>query len=201
MTNEETLKILAILQANYSNFYKNLTEKDAQTQVNLWSEMFSDEPYELVGVAIKAYIATDTDGYPPSIGKIKEEIRKLTQKDELTEQEAVNIILKAAGNANYYAKEEFDKLSPALKRLVGSPNKLREWAMMDIDELNTVVASNLMRSYKSVSESEQRHQALPSNVKVLFEQIAEKMSIENKPKRYDFEAFEKMAQEKLIKIR
>lgn len=179
MNREESIKILAVLKANYSNFYKGLARVDAEAMVNLWQEMFSDTPYEVVGAAVKAYIATDTLGYPPNVGKIKELIRKLTQPEEMTEQEAIQLIIKACSNSIYHAQEEFEKLPPVLKRLAGSPSQLREWAMMDSERLNSVVASNLMRSYKVIAERERQHQALPSEMRNLISGMSQKMLLES----------------------
>lgn len=178
MTYEETLKVFAVMKANYHNFYKGMTRIDAEAQVNLWHEMFQDTPYELVGMALKAFIATDTGGYPPNVGKIKEQIRKLTEKDEMTEQEAVNLILKACSNSLYNAQSEFDKLPPVLQRLAGSPNQLREWALMESEVLNSVVSSNLMRSFKVVKERERQQQALPSSMRALLAETAGRMMLE-----------------------
>lgn len=174
MNYEETLKIFAVMKANYTNFYKGMSRVDAEAQVNLWCEMFADTPYEIVGAAIKSYIATDTAGYPPNVGKIKELIRKLTQTEEMTEQEAVQLIMRACSNSLYNAQSEYDKLPPTLKRLVGSPQQLKEWAKMDSDVVNSVVSSNLMRSYKIIAERERQHQALPSNIKNLIAGISER---------------------------
>ena len=174
----ETLKIFSVIKANYGNFFKNMPKVDAEAMVNLWAEMFQDTPYELVGAAVKAYIATDTDGYPPNVGKIKEMIRKLTQQEEMTEQEAVRLILRACSNSTYNSQSEFEKLPPVLKRLVGSPNQLKEWAAMDSDIVNSVVSSNLMRSYKVIAERERQHQALPSGMRMLIEGMTDKMLLE-----------------------
>ena len=179
MNVNETIKILSVLKANYPNFYKGLTKVDAEAQVNLWSEMFADTPYELVGTAVKSYIATDVDGYPPNIGKIKEQVRNLTQtEDEMSEQEAVNLIMKACQNSNYNSQEEFDKLPPVLQQLVGSPNMLREWASMDTATVNSVVASNLMRSFKSIKERDRVQQALPSSTKNMIAQLVDAFSMD-----------------------
>lgn len=178
MDRGETLKVFAVLKANYGNFFKTLSRTDAEAMVNLWNEMFMDEPYELVGAAIKAYIATDVSGFPPNVGKIKDHIKKLTQQEEMTEQEAVNLILKACSNSNYNSESEFNKLPPVLQRLVGSPNQLREWAMMDSQVLNSVVSSNLMRSYKVVAERERQTKALPNHIRAFLEQTADKLMIE-----------------------
>jgi hypothetical protein len=180
VTVEETLKIFAVLKANYSNFFKSMSRIDAEAMVNLWAEMFEDEPYEVVGMAIKSYIASDVNGYPPNVGIIKEQMRKLTKTEGLTEQEAVNLITKACRNGNYGAKEEFDKLPPILKRLVGSPSQIKEWALMDADTFNSVVTSNLMRSYRVMAERERQHQALPSKIQSLITETTNNLRLEGK---------------------
>lgn len=177
MTYDETLKIFAVLKANYSNFFKNLSRIDAEAQVSLWAEMFADTPYEMVGLAVKTFIATDVEGYPPNVGRIKRELMKLTEKEQMTEQEAVSLILKATRNGLYRAKEEYEKLPPVLQRLVGSPEQIRAWARMPADELQTVVASNLMRSYRAIAKKEEEYQALPSSIKNLLGQVGEQMKL------------------------
>jgi hypothetical protein len=180
MNVNETLKILSVLKANYPNFYKGMSKIDAEAQVSLWSEMFEDTPYELVGAAVKSYIASNVEGYPPNIDTIKEQIKKLTQTEEMTEQEAVNLIMKALKNSNYGAEEEFQKLPSILQKLVGSPNMLREWAMMDIATVNSVVSSNLMRSFKSIKETERVQQALPSSTKNAIAGLVDAFSMDKK---------------------
>lgn len=179
MNREETLKVFSVLKANYSNFYKSLSRTDAEAMVALWNEMFSDVEYSLVGAAVKSYIATDTTGYPPNVGQINEQLRKLTQNEELTEQEAISLIMRATRNGIYGAKQEFDKLPPILQRLAGSPEQIKAWAMMDADELQTVVSSNLMRSYRVIAKNEEINKTLPSSIKNLIGTAAEQLKLEN----------------------
>jgi len=179
MTFDETLKIFAVLKANYSNFFKNMSRIDAEAMVNLWCEMFSDVAYEIVGTAVKTYIASDITGYPPNVGQINAHIRTLTQKEQMSEQEATLLLMKAIRNGLYGAKEEFEKLPPILKRLAGSPEQLRVWASMGEDEVQTVVASNLMRSYRAIAKKEEVQQTLPSSIKALLEQASDKFRIES----------------------
>ena len=182
MTVDETLKIFAVLKANYSNFFKSMSRIDAEAMVNLWAEMFADEPYEAVGMAIKSYIASDVNGYPPNVGVIKEQMRKLTQTESLTEQEAINLITKACKNGNYGSEEEFNKLPPILQRLVGSPRQIKEWALMDKDAFNSVVTSNLMRSYRVMAERERQHQALPGNIQNYIAEMSKQFRLEGNSK-------------------
>ena len=179
MNRKELLGIFAILEANYEPQFAKRSNLNKQAMVNLWAEHFADKDYSIVKAAVDAYIATDTTGFVPNVGQINEQIRNLTEKDGMTEQEAVGLIIKACGNSIYNSQEEFDKLPPILQRLAVSPAQLREWAMMDSDVLHSVVASNLMRSYKAISEKERQRHALPSSVKALLEQASEKMSVKN----------------------
>ena len=57
----------------------------------------------------------------------------------------------------------------------GFPNQLREWAQMDSDTLNSVVASNFQRSYKARAASEREYMALPSDVRNAMEQLSASM--------------------------
>lgn len=52
-------------------------------------------------------------------------------------------------------------LSDTVRRVVGSPSQLREWAMMEPDTVQSVVASNFQRSYRSRAASEKEFAALP----------------------------------------
>lgn len=165
MNREETLAIMGVLKAAYPNFYKGMGRADAEGIVDLWSSMFDQEPAQLVAMAVKAHIANDKNGYPPHIGAIKEAIVKLRTPEEMTEQEAWGLVLKALRNGIYGAQKEFDALPPLIQRLVGSPSQLKEWAMMDGDAVNSVVASNFQRSYKVRSASEREMLALPADVR------------------------------------
>ena len=171
MTREETLAIMGVLKAAYPNFYKGMGRAEAEGIVDLWSSMFDQEPAQLVAVAVKAHIANDKKGYPPHIGAIKEAIVKLQEPEAMTEQEAWGLVLKALRNGIYGAQKEFDALPPMIQRLVGSPSQLKEWAMMDGDAVNSVVASNFQRSYRARAANERELLALPADVRGVMEQL------------------------------
>lgn len=161
----ETTSILAVLKAAYPKFYQGLSREEANSIVNLWAEMFADDPAEIVATAVKAMIASRNSNFPPNIGEVKEQIRKLTTPDSMTEQEAWSKIYKAIVNAGYDSKAEFDKLPKSLQRLVGSPQQLFEWSMMDVTTVQSVVASNVMRSFRAIQAQEQEQAKLPQSVK------------------------------------
>lgn len=177
MTREETIKVLAVLKAAYPAFYRGMKADELNGIVNLWASQFEGDDYKTVGAAVQAHIATDTKGYPPHIGAIKEAIRKITQPDEMSEMEAWGYVASALRNSGYNSVAEFDKLPPVVRRIVGSPSQLREWAMMDSDTVQSVVQSNFMRSYRVRAQSEREYLALPENVRELMAQLAGSMAM------------------------
>ena len=84
---------------------------------------------------------------------------------EMSELEAWNKVYKAICNSSYHAQEEFDNLPPLIQKIVVSPNQLAEWGRCDIEEVNTVIQSNFMRSYKAKSGQQKEFNRLPSDVK------------------------------------
>ena len=177
----ETAKLMAILETAYPMFYAKKTQQEREDAIRLWAEMFADEPGEVVAVAVKALIKSRVSTFPPGIGEITEMIQKITQPDQMTELEAWGLVLKAVGNSNYNSSEEFEKLPPVVQRLVGAPSQLREWAAMDSETLNSVVASNFQRSYKVRAKNERDFLALPSSVKTFMASIAEGMRMPELP--------------------
>lgn len=172
MTVDETLKIMAVLKASYPSFYRDMTRKDAEGIVNLWAEMFAEDDYRLVAAAVKALIASDSKGFPPVIGQVKEKLRLLTEKKDMTEQEAWGLVAKAVRNGIWGSQEEFDKLPEDIRRIVGDPEQIRSWALMDSDSLHSVVASNFQRAYRVRAAQRKEYAALPADVKAVVAQIA-----------------------------
>lgn len=179
MNREETLLIMGALKAAYPTYYREMSRKDAETIVGLWEEMFSDDPVELVAAAVKALIASDEKGFPPHIGAVKARLRQITEKPQMTAAEAWGLVLSAVKRSAYDSRKEFAKLPVMLQRLVGSPSQLRDWAMMDAETVQSVVASNFQRSYQVRAKQEQEYQALPSEIKQMIGSIADRFALED----------------------
>ena len=168
MTRDDVIKIMSVLRGAYPHFYRDISKQEAYDTINLWTDIFSNDDASIVASAVKSLIDGDDKGFPPTIGQVKAKMRLLVGSDELTEAEAWNLVSKAVKNGLYGAVEELEKLPPAVKRIVGSPSQLRDWASMDSDTLQSVVASNFQRSYKVVATREKEIAALPEDVKKLI---------------------------------
>ena len=91
--------------------------------------------------------------------------------------EAWNLVAKALRNSAYGSEEEFAKLPPAVQRVAHSPSQLREWALMDADTVQSVVASNFQRAYTARQKSDREFEALPPAVRQYVAALTEGESV------------------------
>lgn len=204
MNRSETMAIMGVLKVAYPSYYRGMDKQELMQAVSLWQEMFSDDDAKIVTAAVKMFIAADEKGFPPHIGAIKNQISKLLAKDTMSEQQAWNLALRAVANGYYNAREEFDRLPAIVQRILGSPETIREWGRMEESELNTVVASNFMRSYRALAEREKYENAVPQKVKDMVSASGVKtlngaeagLEVYNSG-RYDYDEIEKLARQKL----
>lgn len=183
MDRAEVLKIMSVLRGAYPQFYRNIDRKEAEATVGLWTEMFAHDEYPFVSAAVKALIESDSKGFPPHIGAVKEKLRLISAGDEMTEAEAWGMVAQALRNSIYGAREEFEKFPPVIKRIVGSPSQLREWGTMDSETVHSVVASNFQRSYKGIAQREKELAKLPPDVKALVGKLTEGKKLDALPEK------------------
>lgn len=179
MTLRETAMIMDILTAAYPQFYRGRGAADPEQALALWAGMFAEEPFELVAMAVKALIACDEKGFPPHIGAVKARVRQITQAPQIGEEEAWALVQRAIRNGVYGSRAEFEKLPPALQKLVGGPSQLRDWALMDAGQVQSVVASNVQRAYRARVGLEREMDALPIDVRKKMQAAAERLKLDS----------------------
>lgn len=172
MTKREIAELMTIMQANYPDSFKGQSDAVVGAKIMLWYEFFQDYPKELVHAAAMAFIANDTKGFMPNIGQINDCIQKIRCQDSMTEGEAWGYVSRALHNSGYNSAEEFDKLPERIQRLVGSHTQLKEWAMMDAETVQSVVASNFQRTFRARQKSDTEYERLPGNVKQFMQRIS-----------------------------
>lgn len=155
----------------YPLFFSNKTEAEKTRAVKSWHEYFALDDARLVAMAIKSLIANHEGAYAPTVGQIKAQMRRCLPNTELSEQEAWNEVRRAVKNGSYGSEEEFNKLSPLVKKTVGRPEAIREWASANSDDLETVIASNFMRTYRAEAVRQKNIDVLPNDVKAILEGI------------------------------
>lgn len=148
--------------------YPNYKPNNISETVDVWYMMLSDYDYNLVAMALKAYILSDTSGFTPSIGQLVSKIQTITKPHKLSEMEAWSLVSKAIRNSGYNSVEEFAKLPPIVQNAVGLPCQLRTWAL-DENYNEQVVSSNFMRCYRTELARHDELSKMPEEIKALID--------------------------------
>lgn len=147
---------------------------DYSDVVTVWESALGEYPLELVKLAINQIITTSK--FPPVIADVVERVKKITEKPALTEVEAWGYIKKAITNSLYNSQEEWNKLPEEVQCSV-TPELLKDWAMLTYEEVDTVIQSNFMRSYKVKAKARSEMQMLPQTFQKQTLALAEKFSM------------------------
>lgn len=153
MTQAETQRILAIITEMYPMFRNN---RNPTSTAQIWSMLFKNAPYDKVENALMEFIATDTRGYPPNPGILRQLIMSIAAKDELSGPEAWNILYKAICRSSYYSNEEFKKLPPVIRDIIGHPSELRRLASSDTGYVTGIFCSRFLEAYNSRMEKDRK---------------------------------------------
>ena len=172
MQRDEIIVILGTLKTAYPKFYVDMTKQEMMNTIDLWTEMFAHEDARLVTVAVKNLI--NTFKWVPTIADIKEEMHKLTAKDNETPIELWNAIKKAIRNSSYNSYEEFQKLPELAQKFVGSPNQLREWAL-SVDYNGSVVKGQFLKQIEILEKREKDNKLMLPQVRDIAMQLTSKM--------------------------
>lgn len=167
MTREEFYTLVKGLRASYQK--QGFLEKREDAEI--WFKMLEDLPYKAAGYAVQKHIMTNK--FPPTIAEIREAAIPDTT---LNAQEAWSLVMKAISNGIYNAKSEYDKLPPACKKAIGSPDVIHSLALEDAKTLMSVQQSHFMRTYAQAVERERELEKLPGSVKELLQITAERTS-------------------------
>lgn len=166
MTRDETKGMLTLLKTAYPGFYAKKSRDELSMILDLWYEMFTEENVVVVKAALKELIA-DHAGYPPDIAVIKAKIRSMSEavNKEPTDEELWLLLKKAAMHGATDTYNEYESLPPVVRRYLGGPGTLREYALMDSEKFNTVIHGQFLRSISVLRERERYEKTLSPEVK------------------------------------
>lgn len=165
MTQQETAMLMTVITGIWPSFQTN---RDTNATVKVWQMLFPQESYKDMEAAVLAYASTDVKGFPPAPGALKEllaQMRDANGDGELTDTEAWALVRRAMTRGLYNAEEEYNKLPPVIQQVVGDKAVLHDWAMLDADKVDTVIASNFQRSYRARAESARTMAKLPEGIR------------------------------------
>lgn len=176
MEKTDVLKLLTLLESEYPQSFRGLTDEHRKLKLELWWKEFEFDDGNVVFAAVRTLMRSGRE-FAPTSGQIREKMLELLAPTTLDEVQAWALVSKACSNGFYGYKKEFDKLPHEVQRALGKAEQLREWAMVDENTLQTVVASNFMRSYRATASRERELARIPESVRAMLTSVSEKLSL------------------------
>lgn len=177
MTEANIGDMLALLEITYGK--KTVyAESTKEKIISLWLTMFAEDDPAEVAIAVKDCISSLQ--FPPKIADIKTRIAKQRMSKQMTEMEAWQTVVRAIENATGYNEtlEAFRGLPPMIQKLVGSYKTLRDWRSVEKAQLNTVVMSAFVRSYREELQKQYRYYTLPGDIQKQSQHLIEAPNFE-----------------------
>lgn len=175
MNRQETIKIITLLAGNYSKIAEK-TKEQKEMMINTWYECLGDLDYELILRAVKKTIIENE--YPPTIHEIrKNAIEMINPTTQRTGIEAWNEAYNTICAGNYLTEEQFNTLSPEVRKFFGSVRQVKDLAMSDIDTVNTVTKGQFLKQYDILVSREKEEKLLPTQMQEYIKQISSKVDV------------------------
>lgn len=184
MNRNEVKVVMAIMEVSYPHWMMKQTDESMKIMLDLWSELLAEDNAQHVIRAVKTIIQTDIREYPPNIAQIRTKVYDMTHDADTSENEAWGLVMKALKNSIHHSIEEYAKL-PKDVQMVVTAEQLKEWAQIEVDQLNTVIASNFMRSYKGRKASFKQDAILPESARTEIEGFKERLAEEKENMRIE----------------
>lgn len=145
-------EFLLVLKTFFPKYFSAMSVVEMERSVAAWTLILGDYTSEQISAGLKFFLITNTKGFPPTPGEMIESISKVSApaNNELTAEECWQKVQKAVSNSGYHSTEEYNNLPEVCKKLVGSANMLQRYGEMSVQEFETVVKSNFLRSYQAL---------------------------------------------------
>lgn len=160
MTLQETKKLLITINALYPQW--KVANPEATSAA--WHWALEEYPADAINAALQIFLKTDKAGFAPSVSQIIACMHAPKTNEYLTEGEAWALVKKAIADGNYHSEERYNELPETVQRAVGGPQMLRQWAMCDTSEVNTVIMSNFQRTYKAILNKQDFNNKVPPQI-------------------------------------
>lgn len=175
MRKDETVKILAILEVAYPNFYKGKTASERETVLTLWSSLFACDDFNLVQVAVLKLI--NEFKFPPTIADVRERINDIINPQTDFGISLWNELTRAVSNSAYGSKEEFEQLSPLLKKWVKTSETLKELSQLESSVFQTVTRGQFLKNIEIEIRRERDIKTMPKSVLQVIEDFRKKSTL------------------------
>lgn len=170
MNRTEAMKIVAMIETNWQPV------KDQEASYDLWAAAFKDDPFEMVETAVMALVQTDLGEFRPTVAKVRKMMRDILYGRPMTETEAWLAVKNSFHEAQEGsetlrgARSAWKKLPEDIQKIV-TPKQLRDWNGIETEQLDTVIQSNFMRSYRELRNNRFTKEAMSKSLLETIEKI------------------------------
>ena len=165
MTRGDIQELLGTIDILYPNFkVKNLKET-----VDAWHMVLAEFRKEDVAKAMKIYAQTDTSGFAPTPSQL---IAHIIAKDDMSESEAWAQVKKCLRDITAPDRDAYEELPDTIKRAIGGKQIALQWSYMDSDKVDTVIASNFKRDYRTELNRSKIDKIMPNYLNRMIEENA-----------------------------
>ena len=160
MSKEEFMILVKTMKAVHPAMFPEMDT------INIWYKMLADLNYKDAAAALGKHLSTSV--YPPTVADIRS---GCVVDDGMNGEEAWSLVYKAISNSGYYSVEEFGKLPPIIQKSVGSPENLRELALMPADTVNSVEKSHFLRTYEVEKKRKMESDAISPEIRAKIQEM------------------------------
>jgi len=165
MTPQELSKVMSLIEDLFGvqRFYDGT---DKQKVFERWNTMFRDDDPLEVNRAVVGVICSAK--FPPTVGEIKTWMAESRLAGQPTEMEAWAMVRDAINHSSDMrsATEAYNQLPSTIRKAVGAPSLLASWYKLSDEQMETVIASNIQRSYREIARREAVYYTLPGQLQV-----------------------------------
>lgn len=168
---QDVVKLFGVITNLFPND-KRFAAADAN-MVSAWHELLQDIDFRIATKAIAAHAATND--YPPTIAEIR---RFCIKADGESAEQAWARVLHALKDSAYHSAERFAELPEVCKRLVGSANVLKEWAISEEQTSVSVARTRFLAQYDIEKRKETERKMIPSAIRQLLDEVSKPMLLQ-----------------------
>lgn len=144
MTKQDIGILISKMRATFPASYAKETPEETRKKMTVWYELFAKYPKEAVFSALGEYTMENDTPFGPTPGQLHAIINKhVVEKSGLklmTKYEAWDKVVYTLRHKDIIngSQAAFNELPDGIKKAIGTPRLLRDWATMDMDKLEFV---------------------------------------------------------------
>lgn len=166
MKREDLKQVYAYASLLWETFKVPTEEENIILQAQIWYDFLKEYDLETIFASMRE-LCKESDFC--NIGKIAKGCQIICNlaTNRTDEEDIFQEIIKAV--SYYDCKDNFNNLSDIAKDVVKEPSQLARWALSNVDDFSTVIASNIKRSIRNSLQKSEKIESIGKNV---LEQIS-----------------------------